>query len=210
MDFDSFLIQLSKLKNAPLGGIDSQFKMAPELRKKFTLEEILRDNPKQSAVLALFYPDKKNKTHFLLTKRANYNGVHSSQISFPGGKIEKSDKNLQQTALRETYEETGILASDISIYREVSKTYIPPSNFWVTPFIGILNYTPNFISSNEVQTFIEVKIKDLLNENNVTSKNLSTSYMANIDVPCFKLNNYIVWGATAMILSEIKDLLNYS
>ena len=207
MDFNSFLTHLSQLKEIPLGGMTSQFKMAPELRLNFTEESIEKRNPKQSAVLALFYPDKENETHFLLTQRASYNGVHSAQISFPGGKKEENDKDLQKTALRETNEETGILIEDVKTFRELSRTYIPPSNFWVTPFIATLSYTPTFIDNNEVNIFIEVKLEDLLDDLSLTTKNLTTSYMQNIDVPCFKLNDHIVWGATAMILSEIKDLL---
>jgi len=89
----------------------------------------------------------------------------------------------------------------------LTKTYIPPSNFWVTPFMGILKKTPVFKTNDEVEKLIEVSLVDVLDENSLSSKNLTTSYMVNIDVPCFKLNNYIVWGATAMMLSEIKDLL---
>ena len=207
MDFDSFLSHISSLKDLPLGGMNSQFKMAPAIRKDFVLENLFNANPKDSAVLALFYPDKANQTNFLLTQRASYNGTHSAQISFPGGKMEKGDNNLEKTALRETFEETGVLQNDIKIYRQIIKIYIPPSNFWVTPFMGFLEYTPKLVASNEVNEFIEVKLKDLLDDTSITSKNLTTSYMKNIDVPCFKLNNYIVWGATAMILSEIKDLI---
>ena len=207
MDFDSFLTHISSLKEMPLGGMDSQFKMAPAIRKNFVLKDLIMANPKDSAVLALFYPDNTNQTNFLLTQRARYNGTHSAQISFPGGKMEKSDTNLETTALRETFEETGVSQNDIKIYREITKTYIPPSNFWVTPFIGFLEYTPKLVASHEVNEFIEVKLRDLLNDTSITSKNLTTSYMKNIDVPCFKLNDYIVWGATAMILSEIKDLI---
>lgn len=207
MDFDSFLSHISSLKDMPLGGMDSQFKMAPAIRKDFVLKDLIMANPKDSAILALFYPDKSNQTNFLLTQRASYNGTHSSQISFPGGKMEKSDNNLENTALRETFEETGVSQNDIKIYRQITKTYIPPSNFWVTPFIGFLEYTPKLVANNEVNEFIEVKLKDLLDDTSITNKNLTTSYMKNIDVPCFKLNNYIVWGATAMILSEIKDLI---
>jgi len=207
MNFNSFLTHISSLKNAPLGGIESQFKMAPALRKNFDVQSIIKSNPKNAATLALFYPNANNETCFLLTQRASYKGAHSDQISFPGGKIEKNDTNLAFTALRETFEETAVIINDISIYREFTKTYIPPSNFWVTPFMGTINYRPNFIANNEVSAFIEVKLNDILDDRSVIIKNMSTSYMKSVDVPCFKLNDYIVWGATAMILSEIKDLL---
>jgi 8-oxo-dGTP pyrophosphatase MutT (NUDIX family) len=206
MDFNSFLAHIPKLKALPLGGLPSQFKMAPEIRKQYSLRDIQKKNPKESAVLALFYPDALNNTNLLLMLRASYNGVHSAQISFPGGKKEEGDSNLMHTALREAEEEVGVLRNDVKIIRELTKTYIPPSNFWVTPYIGTLEMTPSFRMNNEVEKLIEVRVTDLLNEAALTSKNLTTSYMKNIDVPCFKLNNYVVWGATAMMLSEIKDL----
>lgn len=207
MEFNLFLTHISKLKELPLGGLTSQFKMAPEIRKKYSLLDIEERNPKESAVLALFYPDNFHNTKILLMLRASYNGVHSSQISFPGGKREKDDTSLQSTALRETEEEVGVLKKDIKIIKELTKTYIPPSNYWVTPYIGILESSPTFRINEEVEKLIEIKLSDLLNENSISSKNLTTSYMQNIDVPCFVLNNYTVWGATAMMLSEIKDLL---
>ena len=207
MDFDYFLTHISKLKKLPLGGLDSQFKMAPELRKKFSFKDIEDQKPKESAVLALFYPDNDQNTNILLMLRASYNGVHSAQISFPGGKKDHYDIDLESTALRETEEEIGISRTKIAIVRKLTKTYIPPSNFWVTPFIGVLNRTPTFTTNNEVEKLIEVPVNELLDDDRLISKNLTTSYMKNIDVPCFKLNNYTVWGATAMMLSEIKDLL---
>lgn len=208
MEFNSFLALISNLESATLGGLDSQFKMIPKERKVFDHLQISQLNPKRAGVLALFYPDKYRQTCFLLTLRASYNGVHAAQISFPGGKFEKNDLILQNTALRETFEEVGIKSDEIIIKKQLTDTYIPPSNFLVSPFLGITKNTPNFSHNHEVKEIIEVKLADLLNENTLRIKNLSTSYMKNIDVPCYKLNNYTVWGATAMILSEIKDLLN--
>lgn len=207
MIFSDFINQIEELQDKPLGGLTSQFKLAPELRTKFSQELIDSKNPKKAAVLALFYPDDSNQTRFLLTQRASYNGTHSAQVSFPGGKIEEKDLNLQETALRETYEEVGVASNTVKVIRQLSDSYIPPSNFLVTPFLGIATKKPSFIPNNEVANLIEVLMSDLLNDNNLTSKEMETSYMKNIDVPCFKLNNYIVWGATAMMLSEIKDLL---
>ena len=206
MNFTQFQQYIPTLKSVPLGGLEAQFKLAPEIRKRYSEDIIKANNPKASAVLALFYPDTENETRFLLTLRASYNGTHSAQISFPGGKKEKSDLNLEQTALRETFEEVGVQPSGIKILKQLTEAYIPPSNFLVTPYIGALNTAPTFKPNNEVETLIEVKLADLLDDKNVVIKNMTTSYMKNIDVPCFKLNNYIVWGATAMILSEIKQV----
>lgn len=207
MEFKSFLALISDLDSAALGGLNSQFKMMPALRKTFNDAQISQLNPKKAGVLALFYPNAYSETCFLLTLRANYKGVHAAQISFPGGKFEKHDIIIKNTALRETFEEVGIPKEEISIKKQLTDTFIPPSNFLVSPFIGITENTPKFDYNHEVKEIIEVKLTDLLDENSLTVKNLSTSYMTNIDVPCYKLNNYTVWGATAMILSEIKDLL---
>lgn len=207
MEFDSFKSLISSVENTALGGWESHKKMIPKQRITFNNNEIAKLKPKKAGVLALFYPNNNNETFFLLTLRAQYNGTHASQISFPGGKYENFDSNLKNTALRETYEEVGIKIEDIEIKKQMTETFIPPSNFLVSPFIGILNKTPTFKPNHEVNKIIEVKLTDLLNKKTITTKNLSTSYMKNIAVPCFKLNNYTVWGATAMILSEIKDLL---
>jgi len=207
MNFELFVDKIDTFKSKQLGGLTSQLKLAPKLRLQFSDKDIQSKNPKKAAVLALFYPDNKHQTKFLLTKRASYKGTHSAQISFPGGKMDLKDKNLKKTALRETFEEVGILKENIVIVKELSETYIPPSNFLVSPFVGFLTHTPTFTPNYEVDTIIEVLLDDLLNDNNTTSTILNTSYMKNMEVPCFKLNNYIVWGATAMMLSEIKDLL---
>ena len=207
MEFESFLLLISKVKNIEPGGVASQFKMAPKERKILNSLSIRRRNPKIAAVLALFYPNRNNETCFSLILRPNYKGVHARQISFPGGKFEKSDDSLIDTALRETHEEIGIRTNDIQIEKQMTNTFISPSNFLVSPFLGVINYTPTFTYNHEVEKVIEVKLLDLLKETSVTSKKLSTSYMNNIDVPYYKLNDYVVWGATAMMLSEIKDLL---
>ncbi|WBX74685.1 CoA pyrophosphatase [Tenacibaculum pacificus] len=207
MIFSDFKNKIEDLQNKPLGGLASQLKLAPKLRTQFSQKLIESKNPKKAAILALFYPDDDNNTRFLLTLRASYKGKHSAQVSFPGGKIAEKDSNLKETALRETFEEVGVFSDDIKIIRKISDSYIPPSNFLVTPFIGLTHQKPSFKKNYEVDTLIEVLISDLLNDRNLTSKEMETSYMKKVAVPCFKLNDYIVWGATAMMLSEIKDLL---
>ncbi len=207
MDFDYFLSLISRIENAHLGGFSSHAKMVPKERKLIHLDDIETANPRMAAVLALFYPDKSNLTNFVLILRANYDGTHSSQISFPGGKFEKQDENLEITALRETSEEVGVNMKNIRITKKMTDTFIPPSNFLVSPFFGFTNKRPEFSTNHEVEEIIEVKLTDLLNDESVSSKNLSTSYMENIEVPCYNFNNKTVWGATAMMLSEIKDLI---
>jgi 8-oxo-dGTP pyrophosphatase MutT (NUDIX family) len=207
MKFSAFKNKTTSLKTIKLGGLNAQFRLAPSLRLKYDADKVKASNPRKAAVLALFYPNEKEETTFILIERARYKGTHSAQISFPGGKIDTSDINLQDTALREAFEEVGVLPEFIKIIRELTDVYIPPSNFLATPFMAFLEKKPEFITNYEVENTIEVLVADLLNESSLTMVNLTTSYMENTDVPCFKLNGYIVWGATAMILSEIKELL---
>ena len=207
MKFEDFTKNITQLKKIQLGGVEAQFKLAPEMRLSYDDKKITANNQKIAAVLALFYPNNNNNTSLLLTKRASYNGPHSNQISFPGGKIEKSDNNLSQTALRETFEEVGVSQEKVEILREITNVYIPPSNFLVTPFIGITKTKPMFKVNSEVAEIIEVSFLDLLDDNNVGTIQITNSYMRETLVPSFNINGSVIWGATAMILSEIKEVL---
>jgi 8-oxo-dGTP pyrophosphatase MutT (NUDIX family) len=207
MNFSEFTSKINDLKIGSLGGLEAQFLLAPKLRLQYDAQKIAANNPKRAGVLALFYPNMQQETTFLLTQRARYQGIHSAQISFPGGKLDLNDANLQETALRETHEEVGIDSKNIEIIRELTDVYIPPSNFLATPFLGFLNTKPTFKLNHEVAQTIEVLVSDLLDEKNITSVILETSYMKKVEVPCFKIQDFVIWGATAMMLSEIKELL---
>lgn len=207
MDFKKFTNKITELKTNKLGGLEAQFKLAPKLRLKYNEQKIQANSPKRAAVLALFYPNEFNETVLLLTQRARYRGAHSSQISFPGGKIEENDKSLAETALRETFEEVGVLQNSIEIIREMTTVYIPPSNFLATPFIAFTSHRPTFKTNYEVTEIIEVTLKELLSDNSIISVTMNTSYMKETKVPAFSIRNKVIWGATGMMLSEIKDLL---
>lgn len=209
MNFDEFLVSLSKIKNIPLPAEASQFKMSPPFRRELIsrYKEAMKD-AKRAGVLAMFYPNATNETHLALILRKTYKGVHSAQIGFPGGKYEDEDKTLKHTAIRETREEIGVPEHQIKIVKQMTEVYIPPSNFYVQPFIGITQETPNFIKQDdEVEDIVEVSLSHFLDENNVGNKLVATSYTAKIEVPAYELNGHVVWGATAMMLSEIKDIL---
>ena len=206
MNYNDFKNKIAHLKAHELGGLKAQFNLAPKQRLKYDAALIRASNPRKAAVLALFYPNDQQKMCFLLTQRARYKGTHSAQISFPGGKSDSIDTNLQATALRETFEEVGVPEKTIKIIRELTDVFIPPSNFLATPFLGFIDKKPSFNLNYEVDKTIEVLLSDLLDETSISNITVNTSYMNNIEVPCFKLNNYVVWGATAMMLSEIKEL----
>ncbi|MEM8929109.1 MAG: CoA pyrophosphatase [Bacteroidota bacterium] len=186
----------------------AHYKMEPEVRRQFREKgNLVKDKAKRAAVMAIFYP-KLEETYLLLMLRKEYPGVHSKQIGFPGGKVEKGDKDLLETAKRETHEEVGIMPETIEMVKPLTEVYIPPSNFLVQPFLGLYPETPDFIlDPKEVEALLEVHLEDFLDETNLLEQRLTTSYAHDILVPAFKLNGYTVWGATAMMLSEVKDLL---
>jgi 8-oxo-dGTP pyrophosphatase MutT (NUDIX family) len=212
MNFQFFLESIPKIKNIPLPAEASQFKMSPPFRTE--LLERYREamkKAKRAGVMALFYPDLHDKTKLALILRRTYSGVHSAQIGFPGGKIEPQDDNLEMAAIRETFEEIGVNQNRIEIVRELTRVYIPPSNYYVQPYLGITRTTPIFKKQDdEVEDIIEVHLSHFLDDKIVSNRSVETSYNLKVKVPAFEINGHIVWGATAMMLSEIKDLLKQS
>lgn len=206
MLFQDFIKYVPKIEKEKLLAADAHAKMAPLERISFLKEMNYENkNPREAAVLMLFYP-KKGVTHLALIVRNTYPGVHSSQIGFPGGKVEIEDKDLEETALRETHEEVGIPSHKIQIVKPFSKVYIPPSNFLVSPFMGIsheeLSFIPDF---DEVKSVLEFPLFSFLDDNSITNVKMTTSYATDIEVPAFMVEKYIVWGATAMMMSELKE-----
>ncbi len=208
MLFTEFLKYIPKIVNQQLPALPAHAKMAPLSRIPTLDPEYYKDsNPRQSAVMMLCYP-KDEKAHLVLIKRNAYEGIHSSQISFPGGKAEPYDENLAATAVRETYEEIGVLPEDINVVMPFTEIYIPPSNFLVTPFLGLSLNEPKFNpSSYEVEAVIQLSLDVFLDDSIVIQTDLQTSYSQMITVPAFKVDEHIVWGATAMILSELKETI---
>ena len=192
-----------------LPGEAAHREMAPMIRIKELSEiDIDSKNPSEAGVMAVFYPDASNDTRIVLILRKTYKGVHSNQVGFPGGRREAEDHDLQDTALRETEEEVGIPKEKIEVIKKLSKLYIPPSNFWVQPYIGIVDETPQFVrEESEVEAILEVLLSDFLNDQNIISEKLTTSYADDMDVPAYLLNEKVVWGATGMMLSEVRQLL---
>ena len=208
MDFDVFRERISKIKNIDLPGDEAHFLMVPPERQQYVeTERILAKRPRQAAVMALFYP-KEERTHILMILRKSYSGVHSNQVAFPGGKVEKGDNDLQHTALRETEEEVGVPIDEVEVIKPLTKVYIPPSNYWVQPFVGLYeNPNPFIKQDSEVEDLLEVPLENVFKDDFLIRQKLSTSYAKDIEVPAFKLNGHVVWGATAMMLNEIKVLI---
>lgn len=207
MDFNTFVKTIPILESATLGGLEAHLKLIPESRKKINPNSALNSNTKNAAVLALFFPNKQGETSLLLTLRAAYKGTHGAQVSFPGGKPEKSDIDLKATALRECFEEVGIASKEIIVFKEMTPVYIPPSNFLMSPFLGYIQKPPTYTTNHEVSEIIEVPLHELLNDETICYTEMKTSYSDRITIPYFNIKNQTIWGATAMVLSEIKELI---
>ena len=187
-----------------LPGLAQQLTMAPPFRKQLIEQPI--DNPKRAAVVCLFHEGLDFETFFYLIRRSTYPGVHSNQIGFPGGQIDSTDKSPWDAAKRELEEEIGILAKGVTLIKEITPLYIPPSRFLVDCFIGYTDgKTELMIDTNEVQEVIPVSLHELLNANGGFSSQVGSN---GVEVPIYTLSDNIVWGATAMMLAEIKSILS--
>ena len=192
----------------PLPGRCAQAKMSPQLPPQYASHFVLPPvGCRQSAVLILFYP-KGDRIHFVLTRRSNHLLYHKGQVSLPGG-AQDGDESLMQTALREVNEELGISTADVDVIGCLTPFYVPPSNFCIHPFVAYLPYTPEFQPApDEVEAILEVPLPDLLLPAN---RRVEFWQDPNFDaprrVPLFDLQQWIVWGATAMVLSELVTII---
>ena len=201
--YTDFLKNLKEELKKDLPGEKAQIKMAPGIRNYFKPNEKTR----KAGVLILLYP-KNQDLYISFIQRTKYNGPHSGQISFPGGKLEKSDKNIIETALRESHEEIGINPRMVNIIGQLTPLHIPISNFIVYPVIGIYKDAPTFKADpNEVEKIIEIKLQDLINPDNCTSKEFKYGDLSFV-APIYNPNKLTIWGATAMILSEFLEIIN--
>jgi len=211
MLINNFKFNLQLLLKNKLPAFDAHKLMMPEQRL-IEFNRIKPDqNTKKSAVLLLF-SFKENDFYLTFIKRQKYEGVHSGQIAFPGGKFEKSDKNLINTSLRETEEEIGINTEHIEIIGQLSELFIPPSNFIVSPIVGFSDRALNYkINHREVDVVFEVSISEIINSKPSYHVDFITINNKVVKAPCYIFGQYKVWGATSMILSELIYLLkNYT
>jgi 8-oxo-dGTP pyrophosphatase MutT (NUDIX family) len=202
--------EITKVKEGllgPLPGVEAQFKMASSLRFPPDYIEQHRPKARQGSVMVLLYPIE-DIIHTVLTLRTSYKGVHSGQVSFPGGKKEQDDENLIATALRETWEEVGVPDYDIEVVGGLTELYIPASNFIVTPYVGIVQERPEFQPNHrEVEKIIEADLHILMDDTLRKQTQVKIADNLTIDAPYFDIDGQVVWGATAMMLSELAEII---
>jgi 8-oxo-dGTP pyrophosphatase MutT (NUDIX family) len=186
----------------------AQLKMSPEPRGDMSRRPHARD----AAVMVLVFPAYDSQWRLVLTRRTEHLRGHSGQISFPGGRRDPHDTTYLNTALRETWEELGIVSHQINIIGQLSPIYIPPSNYNVYPSVGFLSAEPEFIPNpDEVAEAFTVPVSALLDHRYKREEYRDFPYgngTVRVRVPYYELCGHKVWGATATILSEFENRLH--
>ncbi|HTL80468.1 MAG TPA: CoA pyrophosphatase [Bacteroidia bacterium] len=200
---DELKLMLSK----DLPGESAQFRMTA--REKITLEQHLDKRPdhrKSAVMLHLFM--KEGELFTMIIRRPDYDGTHGGQLALPGGKMDKEDEDLLATAIRETREEVNVRVLPQNIIGKLTPVYIPVSNFLVQPFVAFLDAVPEWKKDEaEVAEIIEVPMSLLLDERVKTRKRISIGAHMFVETPCYDLNGNLLWGATAMIFSELEEMM---
>lgn len=200
---------LSKIRAAITRGLPGW--SAQKLFSPIHTEKYRQPKPdsKQAGVVALLYPAADDMMHLVYIKRTSNHpdDKHGGQISFPGGQYESGDKDIRATALRELQEELGLDPSQIEILGALTSLYIYVSDFQVYPFLAYIDHTPDFdIEIAEVAYPIAIPLKTLLEQSSLT-KDIHIREMTIKNAPYYDLNGEVLWGATAMMTSEILELV---
>lgn len=208
MKTSDFLSKLESALQNELPGMRAHEEMSPLHRPLDSRLITDYDRYRKSAVSVILY-EEANTLHFVLIQRPVYEGTHGGQISFPGGKLEETDSDLEHTARRETQEEIGIQLTKNQLLGSLSTVFIPVSQFIVQPFVYFLEEKPIFIpDQREVAEIIHPPLIHLLDSASKQTKSMDVASGVRMkNVPYFQLSNKTVWGATALILNELKWLL---
>lgn len=168
----------------------------------------LRDTqaPRPGSVMILLY-EGDDGVHFPLIKRPPYEGVHGGQVSLPGGKAEAREDAIQ-AALRETQEEVGVPPQTIQILGRLSDYHVLPSNILITPIVGMTLTKPAFVPDDyEVERILYGDLDSLLQEDAIRTREITAAGRYPMLAPHFEVEGEVVWGATAMILNELRTIL---
>lgn len=200
------ILKLQEKINNSLPGLDAHIAFYPMRFIKQNKEDYL--NFRKSAVAIHIYPNDEFLDDFsiLLIERAEYEGTHSKQIAFPGGKVDPEDESLEHTARRESFEEVEIPFDTGTLLGSLTEVNIPVSKFNVMPFLFFHEKLPPIKKNErEVNEILTISIKELIDERNKTTTSIKVSNELTMpNVPCFIIQEKVIWGATALILNELK------
>jgi len=206
--FKDQINKLSQLLLTSLPGEESHLEVSPlgRLKSSEALKSV--QSFRKSAVSLVLFEDASSLKSILI-QRSVYKGAHSGQISLPGGKWEEFDKDLRTTALRECEEEVGIPKAELIDLGVLTPVYIPVSNFSMIPYVFFHPSTPQLIiDPKEVADTIVFDLKDICDEGALKLTSVFVSPKQTLtNVPCFVINDRVVWGATALVLNEFRRLL---
>ena len=203
--FSTFINQLTQNLTYPLPGESAHRIMQASSRLRMTFKPNART--RKSAVLVLFYP-YQNEIYFPLILRPAYDGVHSGQVAFPGGRYEPGDEHLIRTALREAQEEIGLRLNDVRILGVLTELFIPASNFYVLPVIASMPYRPDFYPDpREVEDIFEIRLNEISDISIMGTSEIQVRG-EQVSAPHYMVQGYKIWGATAMMISELLAVLN--
>lgn len=193
--------------NLPLPGLDAQLRMAPRPRLTWNphADPPLRD----AAALVLLYP-RDGVWWLPLTLRASTLPHHTSQVSLPGGRVDPGE-TLEQAALREAHEEVGVEPANVTVLGQLTPLPVPISRYLLHPVVGVAPSRPDFrVASAEVDRLIETSIPHLLSADTqrVHQRPRYRDAEGTMDVPHFEVDGAQVWGATAMVLSELLAIVD--
>jgi 8-oxo-dGTP pyrophosphatase MutT (NUDIX family) len=200
---------IKSLLQKPLPGLHSHLKLAPPTRKQ-ELENAQKASlyAKKSAVMILLFHDA-GVLKVVFIRRSFYVGIHAGQMAFPGGRFEETDSSVEETAFREIEEEIGIKSDDIELLGRISDIYVPPSNFLISVFVGYLANKPVYLpDEREVAEVIEIDFNEFLMPDAITQKSFFVpSSNQTVLAPCYQTSKCDIWGASAMVMSELIDML---
>ncbi|MDZ7737962.1 MAG: CoA pyrophosphatase [Bacteroidales bacterium] len=203
---DHFTDRLAAALKKDLPGTGVQWEMASSDRKVKDYPRKKRSDSKMAAVLILLYPHD-DSLYTVFIERPVYKGVHSGQISFPGGKMELTDANLLETAVRETCEETGLCNDQLKILGKLTALYIPVSNTEVSPYVAFCHHKPQWkVNKDEVVSLIEAPLMDFFDKEMLKGKNMTVRNEL-LRVKYYDFKGRVIWGATAMMLHELLALI---
>lgn len=201
LSLDVLLDRLPTRLRQSLPGHEAQATMAPRYEARREALSVTNKDCREAGVLVLLLP-LEDEPGLVLTVRRDHLPDHAGQISFPGGQREGGE-TLEETALREAHEEIALEPRTVQLLGSLTPLYIPPSNYCVHPFVGIVTREPNLHPTDrEVGEVLRAPLAHLLDPSTRVVETW-TLHGTDVDVPYYSVEGHTVWGATAMMLAEV-------